>query len=254
MAVHELLARAHIDDEHRFGMFALDPVAHPLDRFHQTGTRSVWCHGHLAHAFCLAGNIEKAEEHAGRAMDSAERTGRPLDRVFAMHRRGEVLLEREEPAAAAAQMEEAMAVAERVDAPLFTVWFGCDLTPAYISLGRVEDARQLLFRQEPEARRLALHQFSAHLALRWGELALVDGADDEVARRAAEVLRTARAAKYLVLETAALRLAGAVELARGGSPRSIEAAAQLADDRGLRGEARRARASVGLPYGAIGTI
>jgi ATP/maltotriose-dependent transcriptional regulator MalT len=238
---------------------ALEPAlpfyeAHPLERFSQTGTRSIWCHGHLAHANCLSGNLEQAKIHADRAVTLAEETGRPLDRVFAMHRRGEVLLEREAYPEAAEMMEEAMDIAEHVDAPLFTVWFGCDIVPAYIALGRMEPARQLLARQEPEARRLSLHQFAACLALRRGEIALVDGREDEATKQAEAALLTARSAGYLVLETAALRLAGSVERLRDGSTSTLEAAAALAEARGLAGEARRARASGALPYGAPGTI
>ncbi len=238
---------------------ALEPAlpfydAHPTERFFQTGTRAIWCHGHLAHVLCLSGDLPRAEAHADRALALAGETARPLDRVFAMHRRGDLLLERGAFAEAAAQMEEAMEIAEAVDAPLFKVWFGCDLAPAHISLGRIEDARRLLARQEPEARRLALHQFAACLALRWGELALVEGREDETERRAAEALKTARAAGYLVLETAALRLAGALERRRGAGQGTLDGAAALAERRGLEGEARRARLAMTLPCGVPGTI
>jgi ATP/maltotriose-dependent transcriptional regulator MalT len=238
---------------------ALEPAlpfyeVHPLERFSQTGTRSIWCHGHMAHANCLSGDLERAKTHADRAVTLAEETGRPLDKVFSMHCIGEVLLECESYAAAAEILEEAMGIAEHVNSPLFTVWLGCDIIPAYIALGRIEPARQILARQEPEARRLSLRQFAACLALRRGEIALVDGREDEAAKQAEAALLTARSAGYFVIETAALRVGGSIERLRGETTSTLEAAAALAEARGLAGEARRARASGALPYGAPGTI
>jgi|GEM_PF-2455609 len=221
--------------------------AHPKERFGQTGTRSVWCHGHLAHVGCLAGDLETAEEHAVRAASLAEGTGRPLDRIFSMHRHGEVLMEREDFEGSAALMEDAMRIAMRVDAPLFTVWFGCDLAPAYVALGRLEDARRLLALQEPEARRLSLQQFSACLALGRGELLLAEGEVAEAGRHADAVLKIARKAGYLALETAAMRLAGAVERLCRGETGTLQAAADLSDKHGFAGAARRARALMELP-------
>lgn len=228
--------------------------AHPLERFSQTGTRAIWCHGHLSHAFRLAGALDEAANHAERALELAELTSRPFDRVFALNRRGEVFMEREEFYIAAELMEAAMALAEPLDAPRFTIMSGRDLAPTYLALGRADDAHRLLARQEAEARRLSLRQFSVHLALRQAELALFEGAIDEVASHVEAVLETSREAGYLVLETAALRLSGCVERQLHGSDHLLKQALELAEARGLAGEARRARACIRNRFGAAGTI
>ena len=136
------------------------------------GTRSIWCHGHIAHAYAIHGAFDAALNHAEEGSRIASETGRPLDRVFADHRRGEILLVSGQFEQAAALFENAFAVAntEAEDAPIFRTWFACDQAPAYLASGRLEDAAAVLAVQHENAKRMELKQFGAWIVLRKAEL------------------------------------------------------------------------------------
>ncbi len=208
---------------------------HRHERFGHTGTRSIWCHGHIAHAHAIHGAFDAALDHAEEGSRIASETGRPLDRVFADHRRGEILLVSGQFEQATALFENAFAVAntEAEDAPIFRTWFACDQAPAYLASGRLEDAAAVLAVQHENAKRMELKQFGAWIVLRKAELALAEGHPDAATALAEEALTIARRLGDLLLETTALRVSGIADRALGGSGDALSMAASLAESRGF---------------------
>lgn len=203
---------------------------HQTQRFGHTGTRAVWCHGHLAHAFALNANFPAALNHAEQSFALAAETGRPLDLLFALHRLGEVFLAMGDVDEAISKLEDANAWAEEIGAPIFQVWFACDIVPAYLSFGRLEEARRFLSRQHTMANRLQLNQFLAWLILRRAELALMEGNPNQAVELADTALRMAREIPDLVLEPEALIVKSRCKNNKGALLRKAQ---RLVDERGL---------------------
>ncbi|SLN70002.1 Bacterial transcriptional activator domain protein [Roseovarius albus] len=177
---------------------------HPTERFGHTGTRAIWCHGHLAHAYALHADLKQAQDHAEQAFSIATGTGRPLDLIFALHRLGEVYLAKGETDESLSVLEDAIARAKEIDAPIFQVWFACDIVPVYISLGRLTDARTYLSHQNTMANRLKLNQFLAWITLRRAELALLDNNTEQACELTDQALIKSREIPDLALEPAAM--------------------------------------------------
>ncbi len=209
-----------------------------LERFGHTGTRSVWCHGHLAHALAIHGDFETAAQHSARAGQIATETGRPLDRVFADHRHGEILLLSGRIQEAIALLENAFAVTdgEAEDAPIFRTWFACDLAPAYLAAGRLDDAANILAVQHESARRMELRQFGAWIVLRKAQLALAEGDLEAAGALAEDAMDQARRMGDLLLEPTALRIGGVAGRAQGHAGVSLEEARSLCKVRGFAPE------------------
>ncbi|WP_419908088.1 AAA family ATPase [Hoeflea sp.] len=227
---------------------ALEPTlafwdAHPAERFGHTGTRSVWCHGHLSRAFALHGDSERALEHAERAFELATDTQRPLDLVFALHRLGDVYRTSGDVEEARAAHEDAVRRADEVDAPIFKAWLATDLSDIYLSAGRIEDARALLMRQYEIAKRLHLDQFLAWIELRRADVAGADGNLEQGVKMATKVLAKALEIGDRALEPAALRVRGRLCHALGKGHADIDAAQKMAEQFGLGPEARRCEAA-----------
>lgn len=205
---------------------------HPRERFGHTGTRSVWYHGHLSHAYLVSGAIEPARRHAATAQEIAAETRRPLDRIFADHRAGAIALASGDAGAALSLLEPAMERARDCDAPIFQTWFACDLAPALAAVGRLEDAAALLETQDRTARRLSLLQFGAWVRLRQGELALLRGNKDTAQARVDMIAADLAEIGDRILEVATLRLASRCQ----GDPGLLEQARERAESWGLAQE------------------
>ncbi|MEM9472771.1 MAG: hypothetical protein AAGA00_12475, partial [Pseudomonadota bacterium] len=107
----------------------------------------------------------------------------------------------------------------------------CDAAPAYLSLGRVSDARALLTRQSAMARRLNLKQFLAWITLRRAELSSAEGDRTQACDLAAQALAEAKEIGDLVLEPTALfvRARNSVD-----NDQDCKAALHLCKERGLK--------------------
>ncbi|WP_299470865.1 AAA family ATPase [uncultured Roseibium sp.] len=130
---------------------------HRHERFGHTGTRSVWCHGHLSNAYGLNGQIEAALRPAERAFDLAGETKRPLDTIFSLHLLGRAQNFAGNSEEALSLLMEALRRAEEIDAPIFRSWFACDAFPLLLAFGRADEASNLLNRQIDVAKQLKLH-------------------------------------------------------------------------------------------------
>ena len=174
------------------------------ERFGHTGTRSVWCHGHLSNALCLNGQFDVAQAHAERAFDLATETRRPLDMIFALHRLGKIQLASGHADEAVALLEDAIRRAEEIDAPIFRSWFATDAVPALLAAGRQEDASTLLNQQMDVAEQMDLRQFHGWLRLRKAQLLQAAGRPAEAFVEAEAALNSAVETGDLALEPAAL--------------------------------------------------
>ncbi|MDP5220900.1 AAA family ATPase [Ruegeria sp. 2205SS24-7] len=201
------------------------------ERFGHTGTRAVWCHGHLSNALCLNGLFDAAAEHAQRAFDIATETQRPLDLIFSLHRLGRVHMAVGNQDEALALLEDAVQRTEDIDAPIFRSWFACDAVPVYLRAGRLDDARNLLDRQMQAAKKLDLVQFEGWLRLRRAEHLHAVGQRAEAAADAQLALSRAIEIGDLVLEPAAMMLLATCSDGPGGPDKA--AARELAKSRGL---------------------
>lgn len=205
---------------------------HRHERFGHTGTRSVWCHGHLSNAFGLNGQIEAARRHAERAFDLAGETRRPLDTVFSLHLLGRVQLFAGNPEEALSLLLEALRRAEEIDAPIFRSWFACDAFPLLLAAGRTDEAGNLLNRQIDVAKQLKLRQFHGWLRLNKSEMLRTSRRFTEAEAEAKAALASARDVGDLVLEPTALKILAQYE--HENERRSAtEAAMDLAAQRGL---------------------
>ena len=205
---------------------------HRHERFGHTGTRSVWCHGHLSNAFGLNGQIEAARRHAERAFDLAGETRRPLDTVFSLHLLGRVQLVSGNREEALSLLMEALRRAEEIDAPIFRSWFACDAFPLLLESGRTDEASNLLNRQTEVAKQLKLHQFHGWLRLNKSELLRSSKRFSEAEAEAEAALSCARDIGDLVLEPAALKVLAQYE-DEDDRMHAIKDAQNLAEQRGL---------------------
>ncbi|MCL6285855.1 AAA family ATPase [Ruegeria sp. 2012CJ41-6] len=206
--------------------------ANPHERFGHTGTRAVWCHGHLSNALCLNGQFDAAAEHGQRAFDIATETQRPLDLVFSLHRLGRVHMALGNQDEALALLEDAVQQAEDIDAPIFRSWFACDAVPVFIRAGRLDDARNLLDRQIQGAKKLDLVQFEGWLRLRRAEYLYAVGQRAEATVEAQSAFSCAIDIGDLVLEPLAMMMLAICSGGRNG-PDKKAAARDLAKSRGL---------------------
>ena len=176
--------------------------AHPHERFGHTGTRAIWCYGMLANARTRKGDKHLAETYACRALDLAHETARPLDQVFALQRVADAKRLAGWTSEVLELLEDSFRRAKDVDAPIFQVWFACDLAAGYTAMGRLDDAHNLLNRQLHIAEKLQLLQFKAWIDLRRGELACLEGDFETATSLLNATLSTAEAIGDRALEIA----------------------------------------------------
>ena len=177
--------------------------ANELERFGHTGTRSVWCHGHLSRCYAFVDAVPAAMIHATRALELAERTDRPADLVFAHHRLAVVHLAAGDKTKAKALLQQAMARANEAELPIFATWIACDLVPLMLEEQPPQDVLVFIDQHLQSARRLDLLQFEAWLILRKSQALWAAGmtAPSEAAER--DALSRAERLEDLVLQTAA---------------------------------------------------
>ena len=176
--------------------------AHPHERFGHTGTRAIWCYGMLANARARKGDQHKAQIYADHALVLARETERPLDQVFALQRVADAKRLAGWNAEVLALLEDSYQRAQDVDAPIFQVWFACDLAAGYIALERLNDAHGLLNRQARIAEQLELRQFKAWIDFRRGELACAEGNFEEASQYVGAALDAAEKIGDRALEVA----------------------------------------------------
>lgn len=202
------------------------------ERFGHTGTRSVWCHGHLSNAFGLNGQLDAAFRHAERAFDLANETRRPLDVIFSLHRLGRVHVAAGNADEALALLMDAVRRSEDIDAPIFRSWFACDAVPVLLAAGRKDEAGSLLNRQLDAAEKLQLRQFHGWLRLNKSGLLCASNRKTEAKAEAEAALACAREIGDLVLEPAAMLALARFHEEPARSERLAEAK-KLAGNRGL---------------------
>lgn len=201
------------------------------ERFGHTGTRSVWCHGHLSNAYGLNGQLEAALRHGERAFDLANETKRPLDVIFSLHRLGRVHLVAGNAEEALALLMDAVRRSEEIDAPIFRSWFACDAVPVLLAAGRNDEAANLLNRQLEAARKLKLRQFEGWLQLNKAELLRTSHRLREAEAEANAALACALEIGDLVLEPAAMLTLAAFRTG-SGKCQDKKTAMDLAEKRG----------------------
>lgn len=117
----------------------------------------------------VMGEFNAAEELQQQAAAIADETGRPYDRVAAAYSGGWLMLGRNEPAAAAAILEEGFVLAQKHGIRLFVPVLACHLGMAYLEQGLFDRARSMLTEAREEARAVgytsAVLRSSIYLAL-----------------------------------------------------------------------------------------
>jgi len=202
------------------------------ERFGHTGTRSIWCHGHLSNASALNGQVEAARKHAERAFDLANETKRPIDMIFALHRLGRVELFSNRPEEAHALLLNGLRRAEEIDVPIFASWLAGDVTSLLLATGRTDEANRILNEHINTTERLNLRQFNGWLRLNRVEHLRNENRISEAKAEAEAVLLFAKEINDLALEPAAMRALG--NFSEGDERGSqIAQATNLAKKRGL---------------------
>ena len=208
--------------------------ANPLERFGHTGTRSVWCFGHMARCHALSGNYEGSEALALKALELALQTGRPVDITFAQHRLAEALMPQQKTGRAKALLKEALALADRSELPIFSTWIACDLAPVELSDHGPDLAGSFIEKHLAAARRLKLRQFEAWLVLRHSEVSAVRKDVDSALKYALEADDIARTVGDPKLQILTLKQIGTLKSQRGEDQDELLRSADIADRYGIR--------------------
>ncbi|MDH2342921.1 AAA family ATPase [Bradyrhizobium sp. SSUT77] len=152
----------------------------------------------------VMGELDVAEQLQQEAAAIAAETNRPYDRVAATYSGGWLKLGRNEPAAAAAILEEGFVLAQKHGIRLFVPVLGCHLGMAYLEQGLFDRARGMLTEAREEAKAVgytsAVLRSSIYLALATYRLGDVQAAQNMLR----EARNTARQQGFSGLEAEAL--------------------------------------------------
>ncbi|MBR0949275.1 ATP-binding protein [Bradyrhizobium canariense] len=152
----------------------------------------------------VMGELDAAEQLQQQAAAIAEETGRPYDRVAAAYSGGWLMLGRNEPAAAAAILEDGFVLAQKHGIRLFVPVLASHLGMAYLEQGLFDRARGMLTEAREEAKAVgytsAVLRSSIYLALATHRLGDVQAAQNMLR----EARNTARQQGFSGLEAEAL--------------------------------------------------
>lgn len=152
----------------------------------------------------VMGEFDAAEELQQQAAAIAEETGRPYDRVAAAYSGGWLKLGQNDPAAAAAILEDGFVLAQKHGIRLFVPVLACHLGMAYLEQGLFDRARGMLSEAREEAKAVgytsAVLRSSIYLALATCRLGDVQAAQNMLR----EARNTARQQGFSGLEAEAL--------------------------------------------------
>lgn len=152
----------------------------------------------------VMGEFDVAERLQQQAAAIADETNRPYDRVAAAYSGGWLLLGRNDPAAAAAILEEGFVLAQKHGIRLFVPVLACHLGMAYLEQGLFDRARGMLGEAREEAKAVgytsAVLRSSIYLALATSRLGDIQAAQNMLR----EARNTARQQGFLGLEAEAL--------------------------------------------------
>jgi tetratricopeptide (TPR) repeat protein len=152
----------------------------------------------------VMGELDAAEQFQQQASAIAEETNRPYDRVAAAYSGGWLKLGRNDPAAAAAILEDGFVLAQKHGIRLFVPVLACHLGIAYLEQGLFDRARGMLAEAREEAKAVgytsAVLRSSIYLALATFRLGDVQAAQNMLR----EARNTARQQGFSGLEAEAL--------------------------------------------------
>ncbi|MBR0970079.1 ATP-binding protein [Bradyrhizobium japonicum] len=152
----------------------------------------------------VMGELDIAEQLQQEAAAIAAETNRPYDRVAAAYSGGWLMLGRNEPAAAAAILEDGYVLAQKHGIRLFVPVLACHLGIAYLEQGLFDRARGMLTEAREEAKAVgytsAVLRSSIYLALATYRLGDVQAAQNMLR----EARNTARQQGFAGLEAEAL--------------------------------------------------
>ncbi|WFU25786.1 adenylate/guanylate cyclase domain-containing protein [Bradyrhizobium sp. CB1717] len=152
----------------------------------------------------VMGELDTAEQLQREAAAIAEETGRPYDRVGAAYSGGWLKLGRNDPAAAAAILEDGFVLAQKHGIRLFVPVLACHLGIAYLEQGLFDRARGMLTEAREEAKAVgytsAVLRSSIYLALATHRLGDIKAAQNMLR----EARNTARQQGFSGLEAEAL--------------------------------------------------
>ncbi|MFT4119839.1 ATP-binding protein [Bradyrhizobium sp.] len=152
----------------------------------------------------VMGEFDVAQQLQQQAAAIAEETGRPYDRVAAAYSGGWLKLGQNDPAAAAAILEDGFVLAQKHGIRLFVPVLACHLGIAYLEQGLFDRARGMLAEAREEAKAVgytsAVLRSSIYLALATWRLGDVQAAQNMLR----EARNTARQQGFSGLEAEAL--------------------------------------------------
>ncbi|OKO86726.1 ATPase [Bradyrhizobium sp. NAS80.1] len=195
----------------------------------------------------VMGELDAAEQLQREAAAIAEETNRPYDRVAAAYSGGWLKLGRNEPAAAAAILEDGFVLAQKHGIRLFVPVLACHLGIAYLEQGLFDRARGMLAEAREEAKAVgytsAVLRSSIYLALATSRLGDVQAAHNILR----EARNTARQQGFSGLEAEALLGEAVVTPASGAENKTailaaLRASIAIASESGALPLQRRAEA------------
>ncbi|OAF17810.1 ATP-binding protein [Bradyrhizobium neotropicale] len=164
----------------------------------------VLCCMMMSFTHIIMGELDAAEQLQQQAAAIAEETNRPYDRVAAAYSGGWLMLGRNDPAAAAAILEQGFVLAQKHGIRLFVPVLACHLGMAYLEQGLFDRARGMLAEAREEAKAVgytsAVLRSSIYLALATSRLGDTQAAQNMLR----EARNTARQQGFSGLEAEAL--------------------------------------------------
>jgi tetratricopeptide (TPR) repeat protein len=212
---------------------------------------------YLASYYAEVGIFVEGRAWGEEGLQIAEAVDHPNSLTLASWKLGLLALRQGDLPRALPLLEQAMALCQDVDVPIYFPWMGADLGAAYTLDGRVADAMPLLTRAMEQAVTAAMVVTQALCSLSLGEAHMLDDRLEEAYAIAEQALAYARAHQERGNEAYALRLLGAI--AAHVAPPDVDAATvhyrqalALAEELGMRPLQAHCHHGLGTLYATVG--
>jgi class 3 adenylate cyclase/tetratricopeptide (TPR) repeat protein len=179
-----------------------------LDRRGQAATRSMMSLSHVAHAYALAGDDDRALAYLARAEQVARESGRPLDRCHVLWTAGAVHRAANRADEAVSRLDRGHALAAEHELTFWTTLIGPELVAAVAAADRRDEAADLLPGVLAGAMATGFPMHQTRALVHAAEVTLVLGAPAHARDHAQEALRRCAGLDHPLFEALALRWLG----------------------------------------------
>jgi tetratricopeptide (TPR) repeat protein len=180
-----------------------------LDRRGQAATRSLMSLSHVARAYALAGDDDRALAYLAQAEQVALESGRPLDRCHALWTAGVVHRTANRPGEAVPRLDRGHALAAEHELTFWQTLIGPELVAAVAASGRRDEAADLLPDVLAAAMATGFPMNQTRALVHAAEVALALDAPERARDHAQQALRVCAGLDHPLYEALARRSLGA---------------------------------------------